>query len=96
MEVGATLGIGAALAALVAIVKMAVPDLPARAVPVLVLVLAGVLVGLGVMEGTIAREPLAVVLAVVSQTATTLGIREATVAAIPGAATIKRPGSSSG
>lgn len=96
MEVGATLGIGAALAALVAIVKMAIPDLPARVIPVLVLVLAAIFVGLGVAGGSIAPDPLAVVLAVVSQAATTLGIREATVAAIPAAAAIKGPGSAGG
>ena len=86
IEAGGTLlAIGAALATLVAMIKMAVPTMPPRAVPLVVLVLSGVLVGLGVASGAIPADPLGVVLQVVAQAAATLGIREGVVAAIPAA-----------
>ena len=83
-----TLGIGAAIAAGVAILKQAFPTLPSRAIPLLVLVLSSLLVALGVASGSIARDPLAIALQIVSQTASTMGIREGVVAALPGASAL--------
>ena len=88
LGVGTTLGIGTAIAAGVAILKQAFPALPSRAIPLIVLVLSGVLVGLGVASGSIARDPLAIALQIVSQTASTMGIREGVVAALPGASAL--------
>ena len=88
MDTSTTLGIGAAIAAGVAILKQALPFLPSRAIPLVVLALSGVLVGLGVASGNIARDPLAIALQIVSQTASTMGIREGLVAALPGASAL--------
>lgn len=90
IEAGGTLlAIGAALATLVAMIKMAVPTMPARVIPLVVLVLSAALIGLGVASGAVPPDPLGVVLQVVAQAAATLGIREGVVAAIPQAT---RPG----
>ncbi len=82
---GVTLGIGAAIAAVVAIVKMAFPALPGRAIPLIVLALSALLIGLGVMTGGITGDALNIVLQVIAQAAATLGIREGVVGAVPSA-----------
>lgn len=90
MDATTTLGIGGAIAILVAIVKMAFPALPSRMVPVLVLVLAA---GLVVLEAasTGDRDALAIVMQVVIQAASALGLREGLVTAVPRASALGGP-----
>lgn len=83
MDTGLTLGVGATLAALVAIIKSAVPDIPSRALPLLVLALAVVVVGVGAWSGEVQGTPFGLLAQVVGQTVAALGIREGIVAAAP-------------
>ena len=90
MDVGTTIGIGAAITIVVAVVKMVAPTLPGRYVPAIVLVLAAVLVLLQAASTHALNSGAAftLVLQIVAQTATALGLREGTIAIVPAAARI--------
>lgn len=83
MDVTTTLGFGATLAILVAFIKQGFPDLPSRALPLVVLALASVVIGVGAVSGEVEGGPFALIELVVAQTATAIGLRSAAVAAVP-------------
>ena len=83
MDMSTTLVLGGMIAALVAIIKTAVPALPPRLLPPLVLALAIVVVAVGAVSGEVTGSPFALLQTVVGQTVTALGLREGLVAAAP-------------
>lgn len=87
LDPSTTLSIGAAIATGMAILQ-AFLAIPSCTVPLMVLLLSCVLVGLAVVSGNIDRDPLTIAVQVVSQTASTMGLREGLVAALPRASSL--------
>ena len=83
MDAPTMLVVGGAIAALVAITKAAVPGLPARTLPLLVLAYSAAFVGAAYYSGIATGTLFDALVAVVGQAASALGLREAVVTAAP-------------
>lgn len=71
------------IAGLVAITKAAIPDLPAKRLPLLVLAFSVIAVGAAFYSGAFSGSLFDLLVAIVGQAASALGLREAVVAVAP-------------
>lgn len=83
MDVGVTLVLGATIAALVAVIKGAFPELPPRRLPLVVVAISIIVVGVGAFSGEVAGTPFELLQAVVAQVVSAMGLREGLVAMVP-------------
>lgn len=84
----AAMAIGTGIAGLVAIIRSAVPTMPGQVVPLVVLTVSALFVIVAAFSAGGDRDPLAILLAVVQNTVSAMGIREGITALVPGAANL--------
>lgn len=95
VAIGSTLGMGAAIAGMVALIKSAFPALPARVIPLIVLAVSFGVVAIGIYSGELDMRPLEALMAIVAQAVSALGAREALVSALPQASALPSRGTGS-
>lgn len=83
-----TIAVATGTAGLVAIIRAAVPTMSGQLVPLVVLGVAALFVIVSAFSAGGVRDPLAILLAIVQQAVTAMGIREGVVAMLPGASNL--------
>lgn len=76
-------GIGAAIAAVVGVIKQVAPDFPSRFTPLIVVALASLFIVVGAFAGHGSLDPYQILMNVVAQAASAMGMREGAVAVAP-------------
>lgn len=90
MDGAVLLAIGGGIAATVAIIKSALPDVPARVLPLWVLAVSTVFVAVAAYSGQLGGTPFDLLIQVVSQTATAIGLREGLTVVAPAMKSLPR------